>query len=32
LVFPDKDATQFSLFAKDGDVKVNTLKIWDLSE
>jgi levanase/fructan beta-fructosidase len=32
LVFPDKDATQFSLFAKDGNIKANNLKIWDLSE
>ncbi len=31
LIFPDKDAIQFSLFAKDGNVKVDALKIWDLN-
>lgn len=31
LLFPNKEATRFSLFAKDGNVKVNTLRIWDLS-
>ncbi len=32
LVFPDKNATQFSLFAKDGNIKVDALKIWDLNK
>ena len=31
LIFPDKDAIQFSLFSKDGNVKVDALKIWDLN-
>jgi len=30
--FPDKTATQFSVFASQGDVNVNTLKVWDLSD
>jgi fructan beta-fructosidase len=29
--FPDKTATQFSLFASQGDVNVNTLKVWNMS-
>src|SRR4030095_311476 len=32
LIFPGKDANQFSLYAKDGNVKVNILKVWDLNE
>jgi levanase/fructan beta-fructosidase len=32
LIFPEKDATQFSLFAKDGSVKADSLKMWDLNE
>lgn len=31
LIFPDKNATQFSAFAKDGKVTVQSLKAWDLS-
>lgn len=29
-IFPGKDATQFSLFAKDGSVKADVLKVWNL--
>jgi len=32
LVFPAKDATQFSLFAKDGSIQADSLKMWDLNE
>ncbi len=31
LIFPDKNATQFSAFAKDGNVTIKSLKVWDLS-
>lgn len=31
LIFPDKNATQFSLFAKGGNVKADVFKIWDLA-
>lgn len=32
LIFPEKDATQFSLFAKDGNLKADVVKIWDLDD
>ncbi|QHS59364.1 glycoside hydrolase family 32 protein [Chitinophaga agri] len=32
LVFPDAKATGWSVFAQDGDVKLETLKAWDLSK
>jgi fructan beta-fructosidase len=32
LLFPDAAATTWSVFAKDGDVKVETLKAWDLNK
>lgn len=32
LVFPDAKATGWSAFAQDGDVKIATLKAWDLSK
>jgi len=32
LIFPGKDATQFSLFAKGGNIKADSLKMWDLNE
>ena len=31
LIFPDKNATQFSLFAAGGNVKADALKMWDLA-
>jgi levanase/fructan beta-fructosidase len=31
LIFPDANAIQFSLFATKGDVKIDSLKIWDLN-
>jgi fructan beta-fructosidase len=31
LIFPDKNATQLSVFAKAGEVKIDSLKIWDLN-
>lgn len=32
LIFTDPKATAFSLFCKKGKIKVNSLKIWDLSK
>lgn len=32
LIFPDKAATGFSVFAENGEVKLNELKAWDLSK
>lgn len=32
LLFPDPSATGLALFAKDGDVKVQELKAWDLGK
>jgi levanase/fructan beta-fructosidase len=32
LIFPDKDATGFSVFAEGGSVQLNTLKAWDLDK
>ena len=32
LIFPDVNATQFSLFATKGNVKIDSLKIWDLNQ
>ncbi|WP_142683527.1 glycoside hydrolase family 32 protein [Chitinophaga polysaccharea] len=32
LIFPDKAATGFSVFAENGEVKLNGLKAWDLSK
>lgn len=31
LLFPDKNATQFSVFSKDGNVKADVVKVWDLN-
>lgn len=32
LIFPDKAATGFSVFAENGEVKLNGLKAWDLGK
>ena len=32
LIYPGENATQFSVFAKDGNVKINALKVWDLND
>lgn len=32
LIFPDKAATGFSVFAENGEVTLNGLKAWDLSK
>lgn len=32
LIFPDKAATGFAVFAENGSVQLNTLKAWDLGK